>query len=446
VINLKIIAGIKYFTIILFTALIVFNLGCNKPTEPNTGNVTMAVEDASCTEVWLKITAGSNALVQDYTLFENENKKLDITLKQRDTVITIENLFPKHNYRYKLMNPNNVSNEVLAITLDTTSHNFTWQTFEFGEYGNSVLYDVAIINENNIWAVGEIYMNDSNGNPDPTFYNAVHWNGTEWELKKIFYKGGIWTIRTIFAFNGNDIWFSGYMRYLNGQFIELTIPNILRGWQINKLWGSSSNDLYAVGDNGNIAHYNGSGWTKIESPVGTSGTDVDLLDVWGSPDGKTVWVCGENLQKTNLLKIKNNQTEIVFEGSYPMQTVKNRFSDGLLSLWTNSSNFIYVLSPYNLYRCKTNTTGEGEELYPYNDYFRGAYIRIRGTEINNLFTTGNKSTITHYNGVSWKIYDELISEYQYLVGLAVKENMIVSVGEKFEGIFDYKAVIIVGKK
>lgn len=52
-INLKIIAVIKYFALILFTALIVFNLGCNKPTEPNTGNVTIAVEDASCNEVWL---------------------------------------------------------------------------------------------------------------------------------------------------------------------------------------------------------------------------------------------------------------------------------------------------------------------------------------------------------------------------------------------------------
>jgi hypothetical protein len=429
---------------LLFTAV-----SCNKPTEPPPPEnyaLEIIAADVSCTEVWIDVKTPNTLLPQIFTLTENGEEKGSVTIDKADTTIVIENLLPKKSYKYQLKNNEHKSNETEITTLDTTSHNFTWQTFEFGQHSSSVLYDVAIIDENNIWAVGEIYMNDSNGNPDPTFYNAVHWNGTEWELKKIFYKGGIWSIRTIFAFNDNDIWFSGYMRYLNGQFIELAIPNLLMGWQINKLWGTSSDDLYAVGNGGNIAHWNGNSWKKIENLVGTSGTDVDLLDVWGSPDGKTVWVCGENLQKTNLLKIKNNQTEIVFEGSYPMQTVKNRFSDGLLSLWTNSSNFIYVLSPYNLYRCKTNTTGEGEEIYPYNDYFRGAYIRIRGTEINNLFTTGNKSTITHYNGVSWKIYDELISEYQYLVGLAVKENLIVSVGEKFEGIFDYKAVIIVGKK
>ena len=44
---------------------------------------------------------------------------------------------------------------------DTTSHNFTWETWTFGEHSSSVLNDVAIIDENNIWAVGEIYMNDS---------------------------------------------------------------------------------------------------------------------------------------------------------------------------------------------------------------------------------------------------------------------------------------------
>ena len=50
-----------------------------------------------------------------------------------------------------------------------------------------MLYDVAIIDENNIWAVGEIYLNDSLGQPDPTPYNAVHWDGISWNLKKIYF-------------------------------------------------------------------------------------------------------------------------------------------------------------------------------------------------------------------------------------------------------------------
>ncbi len=101
----------------------------------------------------------------------------------------------------------------MITTMDTTSHNFTWQTFTFGQHSNSVLYDVAIIDENNIWAVGAIYMNDSLGNHDPNAYNAVHWDGIKWDLKRIqFYTfcgqqhTGSYPAKSIFAFGSNDIW------------------------------------------------------------------------------------------------------------------------------------------------------------------------------------------------------------------------------------------------
>jgi hypothetical protein len=41
---------------------------------------------------------------------------------------------------------------------------------------------VAIIDENNIWAVGGIYMDDSTGQPDPEPYGLVHWDGNKWNL------------------------------------------------------------------------------------------------------------------------------------------------------------------------------------------------------------------------------------------------------------------------
>ena len=71
--------------------------------------------------------------------------------------------------------------------MDTTSHNFTFETFTFGgTAGSSILYDVAIINENDIWAVGEIYIADTSINGYTT-YNAVHWDGNQWELKRIMF-------------------------------------------------------------------------------------------------------------------------------------------------------------------------------------------------------------------------------------------------------------------
>ena len=95
--------------------------------------------------------------------------------------------------------------------IDTTSHNFTFRSWTFGEHSSSILNDVAILNDSSIWAVGEIYLNDSLGNPDPQAYNAVYWNGNQWEQKRITvnFRGNLVTplLEGAFAFSNTDIWF-----------------------------------------------------------------------------------------------------------------------------------------------------------------------------------------------------------------------------------------------
>jgi hypothetical protein len=43
------------------------------------------------------------------------------------------------------------------------------------------------------------------------------------------------------------------------------------------IWGSSTSDVFAVGEGGSILHYNGSTWSTM-----TSGTTNDLQDVWAN--------------------------------------------------------------------------------------------------------------------------------------------------------------------
>ena len=60
--------------------------------------------------------------------------------------------------------------------MDTTSHNFIWEIDTLG-IGGSYLNDVAIIDENNIWVVGNIET-------DTATYNAAHWDGNECECSE----------------------------------------------------------------------------------------------------------------------------------------------------------------------------------------------------------------------------------------------------------------------
>ena len=179
--------------------------------------------------------------------------------------------------------------------MDTTSHNFTWQTFTFGgQAGSCTLYDVAIIDENDIWAVGEIYLLDSLGQPDPLPYNAVHWDGNEWELKRIqtILRGNLVTVPLtgIFAFSSNDIWMVGSLPiHGDGQNwimydVRSTVDPSL---SLSKAWGSSTNDMYFVGNSGSIAHYQNGQWSRIESPIGAGGTELNIQDIYGAYNNQT---------------------------------------------------------------------------------------------------------------------------------------------------------------
>jgi hypothetical protein len=413
----------SFFPLVI-ALFMLLNLGCKKsPTEPN-GTATLIIEDVSCTEAWVKITSSNYQTPNTLTLFVNDKADQSITLVSNDTVLYVDSLLPNKSYTFKSQlitnNSKLITSEAQATTLDTTSHNFTWQTFTFGEHSSSVLYDVAIIDENNIWAVGEIYMNDTLGKPDPTFYNVAHWEGLKWELKKLFYKGGIWSIKTIFAFNENDIWFSGYMRYYNGQFIELPIPDILMGWTINKMWGTSSNDLYVVGNSGNIAHYDGKNWQKIESR-----TALQIYDIWGDYNNKTseyeVLAIASHVAhgtERKLYQIRNGQAIDI--SSSPIER-------SLTGIWFIPNRHYYVVGS-GIYEKKLlhdekwkNNDGEFTHYYT---------SRVRGTEINNVFVVGALGEILHWNGISWKsLQNEGIGRYGDYSGISTKNNLVVMAGE-----------------
>lgn len=252
---------------------------------------------------------------------------------------------------------------------DTTSHNFNWQTWTFGEHSSSVLNDVAIIDENNIWAVGEIYLNDSLGQPDPHAYNAVHWDGTNWELRKIYYYGSCSAVeypplRAIWAFSENNIILTnrGSIGFFDGNNVNLDCRvNPLLTSAINKIWGTSSEDLYIVGNSGNIAHYNGTSWQKIES-----GTDLHLYDIYGDYseiDGNEILVTAADRFvsfEKEILKISNTTTIT------PLVTEGIPYS--IREIWYKANNKYYVCGSGLFTKNNIETSENWEEIDASNYY------------------------------------------------------------------------------
>ncbi len=315
--------------------------------------------------------------------------------------------------------------------VDTTSHNFTFQSWTFGEHSGSTLRDVAIINDTSMWAVGEIYLKDSLGQPDLTPYNAIHWNGVSWDITRIptkTFSGTIVSSRitTIFAFNEIDIWtfsIAGSYSHWNGSYWGTEFVNERVGTG-NQLWGKSSSDLYLVGDNGSISFYNGLNWQSIGSR-----TTLNINDIWGIIDqyGIKFILCpaynfGSGGEK-KLISISNNTVgEILWMDNRELYTV-----------WFNTREKIYAGGEGLFYRANNQWK---EEILP--ELFK---FRVRGNDLNDIWTVGGFGFAAHYNGTSWKTFEEVSLVSGNYHGLAVKGNIVVMVGN--EGT---KAVITIGRR
>jgi hypothetical protein len=272
----------------VFLILLIYSCDTTEPDQKP--KIILQLEDAISTEAWLKLKTENINLPSEIELIRNGELVNKFTLNAPDTTLYETGLLLAQTNTYKARIAEVALSETITFeTMDTTSHNFVWETFTFGEHSSSVLYDVAIIDENNIWAVGEIYLNDSTGQIDPYVYNAAHWDGSTWEIIRVStnFRGNliIVPLEGITTFSSSDIWLVGslpiYGDGKNWKMFDLR-TEIDQNLSLSRSWGSSSEDIYFVGRKGNIVHYNGSNWSKIES-----NTELNIQDIHGSFNSST---------------------------------------------------------------------------------------------------------------------------------------------------------------
>jgi hypothetical protein len=422
---------------LLLFIFIILQLSCNttEPPPPEK-TITLSLEDASSIESWINLTTSNLQLPTTITLKQNNQTGSTINLENTDSLLYIDSLLPNTTYNFQAStqssNQSIISNELTITTMDTTSHNFTWQTWTFGDNMSNTLDDVAIIDENNIWVVGEIYLNDSLGQIDPHAYNAVHWDGNIWQPQRITveFRENMITppLEGIFAFSGIDIWVVGSLP-IQGDGTNWTMydlrttvdPNL----SLSKGWGSNTNNMYFVGRSGSIAHYNGVGWQKIES-----GTDVDIQDIWGitnSTSEPLILCAASNVLEPGEHKIlsinTNNQIESI-------GWVSDR---RIHSTWFIGNSKLYACGAGVFIRSDGINWVEQTEL-PLT-FTR----RIRGTANNDVFVAGDFGFVAHYNGRSWKDYPEVSVALFY--SMDYKGNILVAVGER-----DGKGVVLMMRR
>ena len=278
------------------------------------------------------------------------------------------------------------------------------------------------------------------GQPDPLPYNLAKWNGSSWQLKKVTVNFRGYPVTTpidgIFAFSPTDIWLvAGDPIHGDGKnWSDFDIRNITGDQNIDVLkgWGTSSSNIYFVGRNGNIVHYNGSSWTKIES-----GTSLEFLDIYGATDNTTgeqqiLAVCSENYPLGEaIFSISGNTATKI--SSNPLSQYE------LFSVWFVPNQHYYVVGS-GIYE-KNSLSDSTWKNYP-TEFTHYASSEIRGSGLNDIFVVGAFGEFLHWNGASWKSF---ITETGFPSGsygsVAVKGDLVITVGYNSP-----QAVITMGRR
>jgi len=167
---------------------------------------------------------------------------------------------------------------------------------------DNLLYGVAAVGTNDVWAVG--YYDNNSG------YQTLveHWNGSAWSIVPSPSPSGKF-LRGVAAVSTNDVWavgdydngsnFQALMEHWNGTAWSV-VPSPSPGIYYNEPQGVaavSASDVWVVGDYNNgsgdqtlIEHWNGTAWSVIPSP--NPGTNYSYLYGVAAVSPNNVWAVG----------------------------------------------------------------------------------------------------------------------------------------------------------
>ncbi len=199
-----------------------------------------------------------------------------------------------------------------------------------GDFGPNELFDVEVLSENDIWAVGNFGDFVS---PEP---QVQHWDGTSWELVVLpgEFNGDLLGVSDIAT---NDVWFVGGAASTGETFIfhwdgtsitRVTSPNPGLYNRLYDVVALAANDVWAVGEYASggvsktlIEHWDGTQWSVVPSP--TFQNEYTQLTGVAAVSANDIWAVGEAGSKPYALRWNGATWQSVTTPNLPF----SRFTD-----------------------------------------------------------------------------------------------------------------------
>ncbi len=143
------------------------------------------------------------------------------------------------------------------------------------------------------------------------------------------------------------------------------------------IWGTGPGDVFAVGDNGTVLHYDGAAWSPMDS-----GVSAVLYDVWGSGSGD-VFAVGQG-------------GAICHYDGIAWGEMSSGTGRHLQGVWGTDNHDVYAV-------------GYGGTILHYDglswsemENGNTSHLKaIWGSSSTDIFAAGNNGVVLHYDGVTW---------------------------------------------
>jgi hypothetical protein len=176
-----------------------------------------------------------------------------------------------------------------AVAKRTSDGGVEWT----GELGAATAYGVWGSSADDVWLVGD------NRRPGPgqagwTLHGTRAQDGglawSETESQSMAVLEGVW------GSSADDVWAvggAGTIRHFDGRLRWESVPSPTVD-ALNSVWGSGPNDVWAVGDAGTILHWDGATWKSSVAAFAADKKRPNLYSVWGSGPND-VWIVGDSV-------------------------------------------------------------------------------------------------------------------------------------------------------
>lgn len=199
-------------------------------------------------------------------------------------------------------------------------------------------------------------------------------------------------LRSIWGSSSTDIWvvgdISGPVFHYNGHFFGAAPSGLNGQGYFSEVWGSGPDDVYALAglDNSwNLVHWNGGAWKEVlDVLLVTTGTDL-VGGLWGSGRGN-LWAVG-------------GRGRIFHYNGTVGKTENGNTSVFLTGIWGTGPDNIWVVGDRGtiLHRDSSQTWSTATSN-------TGANLSaVWGTGPDNVFAVGNQGVILRWQGSAWAV-------------------------------------------